>query len=51
MLHDLGRSKEEIEGMKSRLEDELFPVLTIKEKSTFNIDVVLEEMNEIFKVS
>jgi hypothetical protein len=45
----LGRSKEEIEDMKSRLEEELFPVLTIKEKGTFNIDVVLEKMNEIFR--
>lgn len=35
--------------MKSRLEEELFPVLTIKEKSAFNIQKVLEEMNEIFK--
>jgi predicted nucleotidyltransferase component of viral defense system len=45
----LGRSKEEIEDMKSRLEEELFPVLTIREKGNFNIDEVLGEMNEIFK--
>jgi len=47
--HYLGRSKEEIEDMKSRLEEELFPVLSIKEKSAFNMQNVLEEMNEIFK--
>jgi hypothetical protein len=47
--HYLGRSKEEIEDMKARLEEELFPVLPIKEKSAFNIQYVLEEMNEIFK--
>ena len=47
--HYLGRGKEEIEDMKDRLEEELFPVLPIKEKSAFNMEDVLEEMNEIFK--
>ncbi len=47
--YHLGRSKEEIEDMKSRLEKELFPVLPIKEKNVFKIQDVLEELNRIFK--
>jgi len=46
---NLGRNDEEIEKMKSRLKDELFPVLTIEEQKTFDINKVLDELNKVFK--
>lgn len=46
---NLGRSQQEINDMKSRIEDELFSVLTIKEKELFNIQEVLDDFNKIFK--
>ena len=45
---NLGRSDKEIEEMKLRLNDELFPVLTIKEQKTFDINKVLGELNRVF---
>jgi predicted nucleotidyltransferase component of viral defense system len=48
--HNLGRAKEEIDDMNSRIEEELFPVLPVKVKNTFNIYNVLREINEIFKI-
>ncbi len=47
--HNLGRTKEEIDNMISRIEEELFPVLPVKVKDTFNIQDVLKEMGAIFK--
>jgi len=34
--------------MKLRLNDELFPVLTIEEQKTFDINKVLGELNRVF---
>lgn len=47
--HNFGRTKEEISGMKSRIADELFPVLTMSEKETFDIQSVLDKFNMIIK--
>lgn len=47
--HNLGRSDEEIGGMESRLEDELFPVLTVSEREGFKLQWVLDKVNDIFK--
>jgi hypothetical protein len=47
----LGRAREEIDEMISRVEKELSPVLPLKVKDTFNIQNVLKEINEIFKDS
>ena len=45
--HNLGRTKEEINGMKSRIKDELLPVLTAKEKESFILQEVLDSFNKI----
>ena len=45
---NLGRSEKEIEEMKARLQDELFPVLTIDEQKIFDIQKTLNELNEVF---
>jgi predicted nucleotidyltransferase component of viral defense system len=45
---NLGRSDKEIEEMKQRLEDELFPVLTIEEQKKFNIQKTLDRLNKVF---
>jgi predicted nucleotidyltransferase component of viral defense system len=47
--YNLGRAREEIDEMISRVEEELSPVLPLKVKATFNIQDVLKEINEIFK--
>jgi predicted nucleotidyltransferase component of viral defense system len=47
--HNFGRTKEEIADMKLRIKDELFPVLTVKEKESFNIVKVLNSFNKVFK--
>jgi len=46
--HNLGRSEEEINAMRSRLEDELFPVLTVEEQKGVDLKIVLEELNDKF---
>ncbi|MDO9541142.1 MAG: nucleotidyl transferase AbiEii/AbiGii toxin family protein [Kiritimatiellia bacterium] len=46
---DLGRSKEEIADMKSRIKEELFEVLTANEKQNFSLDVALTRINNILK--
>jgi len=46
--HNLGRTDEEISGMKSRLKDELFPVLSTKEREDFNLQQVLDKFSEVF---
>lgn len=45
---NLGRSDKEIEEMKERLEDELFPVLTMDEQKKFNMQKTLDELNKVF---
>lgn len=44
----LGRSPEEIEAMKARVKDELFPVLTRNEQRSFNMQDVLDRLNKVF---
>lgn len=46
---NLGRTDEEIKAMKFRVKDELFPVLTVKERNRFDIDLVLDKINGIFR--
>jgi predicted nucleotidyltransferase component of viral defense system len=46
---DLGRSPAEIEEVKSRVENELFPVLTIDEQKSFDMQDVLDKLNNIFE--
>lgn len=48
--NNLGRTMNEIKDMKSRIEYELFPVLTIDEKGAFDVDKVLNALDEIFKL-
>ncbi len=45
---NLGRVDKEIEEMMSRIEDELFPVLTLNEQKSFNMVKTLDELNAIF---
>lgn len=42
---NLGRSDQEIKDMKSRIETELFDVLTVKERAYFDLDVALKRIN------
>lgn len=44
---NLGRSEKEINEMESRVKDELFPVLTIDEQKSFDMQKTLEELNRI----
>jgi len=46
---DLGRTEKEIKGMKSRIGDELFPVLTIDEQKSFDMQKTLDELNRVLK--
>jgi predicted nucleotidyltransferase component of viral defense system len=43
---NLGRSNAEINGMRSRIEKELFDVLTADERENFNLDKALERIND-----
>ncbi len=45
---NLGRSEKEIEEMKVRVKDELFPVLTIDEQKKFDMQKTLDELNKVF---
>ncbi len=47
--HNLGRAKEEINGMKSRFDDELFPVLTVRERESFSLQGTLDNFNNILR--
>lgn len=47
--YNFGRSKEEISEMRSRMADELFPVLTVNEKENFDIKNVLDRFNTMLK--
>lgn len=46
---NLGRTEKEIEGMNARVKDELFPVLTIDEQKSFDMQKTLGELNKAFK--
>lgn len=46
---NLGRTDKEIEEMKARVEDELFPVLTIEEQKSFDIQKTLDKLNGVFE--
>jgi predicted nucleotidyltransferase component of viral defense system len=46
---NLGRSRAEIDEMKSRVKDELFPVLTIDEQKSFDMQHVLDKLNKVFE--
>jgi len=46
---NMGRSESEIRDMRSRIEAELFDVLTLEEKSAFNLHRTLNALNDIFK--
>jgi len=46
---NLGRTDKEIEEMKARVGDELFPVLTIDEQKSFDMQKTLDELNRVFK--
>jgi predicted nucleotidyltransferase component of viral defense system len=45
---DLGRSQVEIDEMKARAKDELFPVLTPVKQQTFDMQDVLDSLNKVF---
>jgi len=46
---NLGRSQAEVDGMKARAKDELFPVLTLDEQKSFDMQDVLDKLNNVFK--
>lgn len=46
---NLGRTDKEIEEMKARVEDELLPVLTIDEQKTFDMQKVLDNLNNVLQ--
>ncbi len=43
---NLGRTDVEIKDMRSRIEEELFDVLTPDEQEKFNLDIALERINK-----
>lgn len=45
---NLGRTDKEIEEMKARVKDELFPVLTIDEQKSFDMQKTLDRLNGVF---
>lgn len=46
---NLGRSTTEIDDMRSRIKEELFEVLTPKERENFDLDTALERINKVMK--
>lgn len=44
---NLGRSDKEIKDMKSRIENELFDVLTVSERENFDLDIALKRINKV----
>ncbi len=46
---NLGRTNKEIEEMGERVEYELFPVLTIDERKTFDMQKILDRLTDVFK--
>lgn len=45
---NLGRTEKEIEEMEARVEEELFPVLTVDEQKAFDMQKALDELNKAF---
>lgn len=48
---NLGRTKEEIDEMKKRIEDELFDVLTYQAAKEFDVDFVLNYFNNLITIN
>lgn len=46
---NLGRSDGEIKDMKSRIENELFDVLTVGERDNFDLDTALKRINKVME--
>jgi len=46
---NLGRTDEEVDEMISRIENELFPVLTLSEQRSFDMKKTLRELNKVFR--
>ena len=46
---NLGRSDKEIKDMKSRIENELFDVLTVNERENFDLDTALKKINKVMR--
>jgi predicted nucleotidyltransferase component of viral defense system len=46
---NMGRSESEVRDMRSRIEAELLDVLTLEEKTAFNLHRALNALNDIFK--
>ncbi len=46
---NLGRTYKEINGMISRIKNEVFPVLTISEQNSFDIQKTLRGLNKMFR--
>lgn len=44
---NLGRSDKEIKDIKSRIENELFDVLTVSERKNFDLDTALKRINKV----
>ncbi|MFC1807104.1 nucleotidyl transferase AbiEii/AbiGii toxin family protein [Candidatus Omnitrophota bacterium] len=47
---NLGRSDKEIKDMKSRVENELFDVLTVSERDNFDLDTALKRINKAMRI-
>ncbi|MBU1674138.1 nucleotidyl transferase AbiEii/AbiGii toxin family protein [Patescibacteria group bacterium] len=45
---NLGRTDKEIDEMMSRIQDELFPVLTLDEQKSFDMPKTIDELNKVF---
>ena len=46
---NLGRSEEEIKDMNSRIENELFDVLTPEERMNFDLSLALTRINKLME--
>ena len=46
---NLGRTEKEIDEMKSHVEDELLSVLSVNERNRFDMQKVLDALNNVFK--
>lgn len=44
---NLGRADKEIKDMKTRVENELFDVLTVSERENFDLDIALKRINKV----
>ena len=42
----MGRSDKDIKEMRGRIQEELFEVLTGKERENFNLDIALKRINQ-----